>query len=81
MTVGASRMRVMLDAEQGRIAPGATASAAATAPVGGAGAAEAVAHTPHEPHLRAAEDAASAVPDAAAPTFVAAAVVEQASSG
>jgi len=51
MTVGASRMRVMLDAERGRAAS----------------------ETP--------ADAAPVSPDAATPTFTAAAVVEQASGG
>ena len=71
MTVGASRMRVMLDAEQGRAGNGTPTE---TAP-----ASTSTTATPSVPPTAA--EAAPPVPDAATPTFTAAAVVEQASGG
>jgi hypothetical protein len=67
MTVGASRMRVMLDAEQ-RPASAETPPAQTERP-----ARETPAETTHA--------AAPTIPDVATPTFVAATVVEQAGGG
>jgi hypothetical protein len=69
MTVGASRMRAMLDAEQGRVAP--SAAAAPDAP----------AVAPPTPAPDIGSDTPPPPPDVATPTFVAAAVVEQAAGG
>jgi hypothetical protein len=67
MTVGASRMRVMLDAEQGS----ATREAPPAEP----------APPPREVPAEAPRAAGPVIPDVATPTFVAATVVEQAAGG
>jgi hypothetical protein len=67
MTVGASRMRVMLDAEQ--------------RPVAGEAPPAEPAPPQREAPAEAPRAAAPVIPDVATPTFVAATVVEQAAGG
>ena len=75
MTVGASRMRVMLDAEQGRAVADTPASSEREAP------AATPAKTAADSGVQAADNLTSAAADIATPTFVAATIVEQATGG